>query len=96
MHFHSDLGHELKDDARKVVELTYARQLFTGEIAQLAKVPGKPPAQVRILLLDSSDTEEPRLSKWRMKKAFREEMPDELTFFTTGYQAGSVPDPLPV
>jgi hypothetical protein len=81
----------LRADPRAVIEPTNAEELFTGEITELATIPGGAPARARILLLDAGDTEGARLHKWRMRHEIRTSAPEELPFLSSGYQTGDVP-----
>jgi hypothetical protein len=80
----------LKTDPRKVIQPAAAQELFTGEVTELATIPGDPPARARILLLDAGDTEDARSHKWRMRKEVRNSAPEELPFLSSGYQTGDV------
>lgn len=84
------LSKDVKKDAPGTVALSYPGQVFTGEITKLATVPGEPAAELSILLLHGSDTEDTRLSKWRLTKSLRASLPSELNFLTSGYQSGSL------
>lgn len=81
---------ELKEDAPSAVELSYPSQVLTGETIDVGKVFGEPSADLSVLLLDTSDTEDTRLSKWRLTKSLRATTPEDLNFLTTGYQSGVV------
>lgn len=80
----------LKADAREVIQPADGQVLFTGEVSDLATIPGASPALARILLLDASDTEDARLHKWRMRRGIRDAAPPELSFLSSGYQRGDI------
>lgn len=81
---------DLRADPRKVIKPADAQELFTGEVTELATIPGDPPARAGILLLDVGDTEDARLHKWRLRKEIRNSAPEELPFLSSGYQTGDV------
>lgn len=81
---------KLRADPRKVIEPAGGQELFTGEVTDLATIPGEPAARARILLLDVGDTEDARLHKWRMRKEIRDTGAEELPFLSSGYQTGDV------
>lgn len=84
------MNEDLRADPRSVIEPANATELFTGEVSDLASIPGGPPARVRIVLLDAGDTEDVRLHKWRMRTEIRNSAPEELPFLSSGHQTGDV------
>lgn len=79
----------LKSDPRDVVKVTVPTTSETGEVFQVAELPGHAITLAALAIVDR-DTETRRLDRWRITPELATNLPEHLVPLTSGRQSGVI------